>query len=181
MKHEYFMIKRGTVKKLQPLKIFSKTIKTIMPNKFIKPIAITKDLCYNSMCIISSIMVMIFYNLTGKENIMKMKKLLRLCALLLVPAVCLSMAAIAVAADTTEFTDVEAGSWYEPAVQWGIEAGITNGVGENRFDPRGEVTRAQVVTFLWRMVGEPTPAVTETFTDVEAGSWYEPAVQWAEL
>lgn len=110
---------------------------------------------------------------------MKMKKLLKLCSLFLVMTICLSMAAVVVSADTTEFVDVDETDYFYPAIQWGVEAGITYGVDENRFDPQGEVNRAQVVTFLWRMVGQPTPTTTETFADVDAGSWYETAVAWA--
>ena len=106
------------------------------------------------------------------------KKLLSAGALLLAMVMCLSVTVFA-AGDKIEFTDVKETDYFCPAVQWGVESGITNGVGGGRFDPQGEVTRAQVVTFLWRMAGTPEPSSKETFTDVEAGSWYETAVQWA--
>ncbi|MBR4720231.1 MAG: S-layer homology domain-containing protein [Clostridia bacterium] len=92
-------------------------------------------------------------------------------------AVSILMGGITFAA--AEFTDVAESDYFYPAVQWGAEAGITYGVDEEHFDPEGEVTRAQVVTFLWSMAGQPEPAATETFSDVEAGSWYETAVKWA--
>ena len=100
---------------------------------------------------------------------------MRLGAALLALAMCAGMTAMA--AET--FTDVKETDYFYPAVQWGTEAGITNGVGGGRFDPQGIVTRAQIVTFLWRMAGSPEPTAKETFTDVKAGSWYEAAVQWA--
>ena len=78
-----------------------------------------------------------------------------------------------------EFTDVKEEDYFYPAVEWGVESGITYGVDEESFDPQGEVTRAQAVTFLWRMQGEPEPTAAATFDDVEAGSWYETAVAWA--
>ena len=78
-----------------------------------------------------------------------------------------------------EFTDVAENDYFYNAVNWGVEAGVTSGVGDNLFAPDGEVTRAQVVTFLWRMAGQPEPTVSETFKDVETGSWYETAVKWA--
>ena len=109
---------------------------------------------------------------------MTRKTNLRVGALLLALALCLSMTAFA-AGDGTNFTDVKETDSFYPAVQWGAEAGITNGVGDNRFDPQGIVNRAQVVTFLWRMAGSPEPTNKETFSDVRAGSWYETAVQWA--
>ncbi len=108
-----------------------------------------------------------------------MRKQLRSAgALLLALAMCLSVTAFA-AGDKVEFTDVKETDYFAPAVQWGVENGITNGVSKSCFDPQGEVTRAQVVTFLWRMAGSPEPTNKETFSDVEAGSWYETAVRWA--
>ncbi|MBR4720575.1 MAG: S-layer homology domain-containing protein, partial [Clostridia bacterium] len=106
-----------------------------------------------------------------------MKKLLKIYSLLLVVAILISTTAFA--EKNTAFTDVNASDYFYPAVQWGVESGITYGVNEEHFAPEGEVTRAQVVTFLWRMAGQPEPAATETFSDVEAGSWYETAVKWA--
>ena len=75
-----------------------------------------------------------------------------------------------------EFTDVSESDYFYDAVNWGVEAGVTSGVGDNLFAPDGEVTRAQVVTFLWNKAGKPIVTATETFSDVEAGSWYENAV-----
>ena len=106
-----------------------------------------------------------------------MKKFLKFCAIFL--TACMSISAIPVLAETTEFVDVSDNDYFYDAVQWGQEAGITYGVDEEHFDPQGEVNRAQAVTFLWRMAGEPVPTAAETFTDVEAGSWYETAVKWA--
>ena len=78
------------------------------------------------------------------------------------------------------FTDVEAGSWYEKPVLWALENGITNGVSDTEFGADLPCNRAQVVTFLWRMMGQPQSALTEhPFTDVEGGSWYEAPVLWA--
>lgn len=78
-----------------------------------------------------------------------------------------------------EFTDVSESDYFYNAVNWGVEEGITSGVGDNLFAPEGEVTRAQVVTFLWNKAGKPVVTATETFSDVEQGSWYENAVAWA--
>ena len=105
-----------------------------------------------------------------KRNLAK-----RLGAALL--ALTMSVGLTALAAET--FTDVKESDYFYPAVQWGAENDITNGIGGGRFDPQGKVTRAQVVTFLWRMAGTPDPANRQTFSDVETGSWYETAVQWA--
>lgn len=108
-----------------------------------------------------------------------MKNVFKFGALFLALAICMSTTFISAAADTIAFIDVDRADYFYPAVKWGAEAGITQGVGDNRFAPEGEVTRAQVVTFLWRMAGQPAPAEDASFADVEAGSWYEPAVKWA--
>ena len=80
----------------------------------------------------------------------------------------------------TSFTDVEPGSYYEKAVAWAEEKGVANGMEDHQFCPDGTVTRAQFVTFLWRVSEEPEPpAGTAGFTDLEPGSYYEKAVLWA--
>ena len=94
-------------------------------------------------------------------------------------AISVFMGGTALAAGGAEFTDVHEADYFYTAVQWGAKAGITQGIGGNLFAPDGEVTRAQVVTFLWRMAGAPEPTVSGTFKDVEVGSWYETAVEWA--
>ena len=83
---------------------------------------------------------------------------------------------------TTEnpFIDVPAESWFTKPVLWALENGITQGVSPTEFGPELACNRAQVVTFLWRLMQEPQPSLTEhPFTDVEAGSWYEAPVLWA--
>ena len=81
---------------------------------------------------------------------------------------------------TGVFVDVPENSYYEEAVNWAVENGITNGVSSDRFDSDGLCTRAQIVTFLWRAAGSPAPKSTShNFTDVKAGSYYEQAVLWA--
>lgn len=77
------------------------------------------------------------------------------------------------------FSDVELGSYYEKAVQWAVENGITNGTGNNSFGTDAAVTRAQVVTFLWRAAGSPVVNADNTFDDVAADAYYSAAVQWA--
>ena len=78
------------------------------------------------------------------------------------------------------FVDVPAGSYYEDAVDWAVENGITQGTDDTHFSPDGICTRAQAVTFLWRAAGSPEPKTsTMPFTDVNAGSYYYDAVLWA--
>ena len=55
---------------------------------------------------------------------------------------------------TGVFVDVPEDSYYEEAVNWAVENGITNGVSSDRFYPDGLCTRAQIVTFLWRAMTE---------------------------
>ena len=78
------------------------------------------------------------------------------------------------------FTDVPAGSYYEDAVIWAVDKGITTGTGATTFNPNGICTRAQAVTFLWRAAGSPAAkSAVMPFTDVKAGSYYYDAVLWA--
>ena len=81
---------------------------------------------------------------------------------------------------TGVFVDVAEGSYYEEAVDWAVENGITTGTGNNYFTPDGICTRAQAVTFLWRVAGSPTPKTEAMpFEDVLNGSYYYEAVLWA--
>jgi len=78
------------------------------------------------------------------------------------------------------FVDVPAGAYYETAVLWAAENGITGGTTDTTFSPNATCTRAQAVTFLWRAAGSPAPKSTvNPFTDVQAGAYYETAVLWA--
>ena len=80
---------------------------------------------------------------------------------------------------TGVFVDVATGSYYEDAVDWAVEKGITNGVSSNMFAPDDPCTRAQIVTFLWRAAGSPAPKSMSSFTDVPADAFYAKAVAWA--
>ena len=78
------------------------------------------------------------------------------------------------------FTDVQGGSFYEKAVLWAVEKGITNGLTATTFGPNSSCNRAQVVTFLHRSSGSPAPKLAENpFTDVAEDSFYRNAVLWA--
>ena len=81
---------------------------------------------------------------------------------------------------TGVFVDVATGSYYEDAVDWAVENGITQGTDDTHFSPDGICTRAQAVTFLWRTAGSPEPEThAMPFTDVPVGSYYYDAVLWA--
>ena len=81
---------------------------------------------------------------------------------------------------TGVFVDVATGSYYEDAVDWAVENGITKGTDDTHFSPDGICTRAQAATFLWRAAGSPEPETRAMpFTDVPVGSYYYDAVLWA--
>ena len=77
------------------------------------------------------------------------------------------------------FTDVMEGDWFYDAVVYAYETGLMDGVGDNLFAPNSQTTRAQLVTILYRLAGEPEPGGDSGFSDVAAGTWYTDAVAWA--
>ena len=80
----------------------------------------------------------------------------------------------------SSFTDVPADAWYADAVAWAVEQGITKGLTDTTFGPDVTCTRAQGVTFLWRMEKAPAAdAANAAFSDVADGAWYADAVAWA--
>lgn len=81
--------------------------------------------------------------------------------------------------DPESFTDLEKGAWYYESVSYAIETGLMNGVGEHEFAPDDTLTRAMLVTILYRQAGEPTVAKRAAFADVAEKSWYADAVAWA--
>ena len=76
------------------------------------------------------------------------------------------------------FTDVEEGSYYETAVLWAVENGITNGTSETTFSPDAACSRAQFATLLWRSQGMPDADTANPFTDVAEDAYYTDAVLW---
>lgn len=78
------------------------------------------------------------------------------------------------------FADVPVDAYYANAVAWAVENSITSGTSSTTFSPDATCTRAQMVTFLWRAAGSPTPKGTShPFTDINSGSYYYEAVLWA--
>ena len=68
--------------------------------------------------------------------------------------------------------------YFEP-VYWAFENAITGGVGDGNFAPSENCTREQIVTFLWRLNGEPEPQSESNFTDVKKEKWYYKPISWA--
>ena len=77
------------------------------------------------------------------------------------------------------FLDVNESDWFYDAVVYAYQNELMDGVGGNRFAPNSATTRAQLVTILYRMEGQPAVSGDLPFTDVEAGTWYTNAVGWA--
>ncbi len=77
------------------------------------------------------------------------------------------------------FTDVKSGAYYEKAVRWAVEKGVTSGTGNGKFSPNMTCDRSQIVTFLYRAENQPTVTGGNSFSDVKAGQYYENAVKWA--
>lgn len=81
---------------------------------------------------------------------------------------------------TTEFSDVKSNKFYYEPVLWAYSRGVTAGTAAGIFSPDQICTRGQVVTFLWRAMGEPEPVSTQNpFSDVKQGAYYYKAVLWA--
>ena len=80
----------------------------------------------------------------------------------------------------TKFHDIQDGTkFYFGPVYWAYEKGITTGTSNTTFDPNEDCTRAQIVTFLWRLMGSPEPKTKANFSDMEDGAYYVKAVSWA--
>ena len=77
------------------------------------------------------------------------------------------------------FVDVSTSDYYYDAVLWAVENGVTNGTSATTFGPNMAVSRAQMVTFLWRAHGSPKATGTNPFTDVSTSDYYYDAVLWA--
>ena len=77
------------------------------------------------------------------------------------------------------FTDVPKGSYYEMAVLWAVENGITKGTSDTTFSPDATCSRAQIVAFLWRSEKSPAAGTANPFADVKSTAYYADAVLWA--
>lgn len=80
----------------------------------------------------------------------------------------------------TGFSDVKTDDWFCSAVNYVVGKKLFNGVSDNEFAPNDSLTRAMLVTILYRLDGEPETEIGEGFADVESGAYYEKAVAWAK-
>lgn len=77
------------------------------------------------------------------------------------------------------FTDVDLTDYYGDALVWSYVNGVVAGTTETTFSPSEEVTRAQIVAFLYRLAGSPASDTQVPFTDVSAEAYYAQALAWA--
>lgn len=109
-----------------------------------------------------------------------MKNIKHILGLLMAFAMVLSLHIPALAAvDDTGFSDVAADAWYAEAVMYCREHGLMNGTTDTTFEPEASLTRAMLVTILYRSAGSPAVTGEDSFTDTVEGAYYEDAVVWA--
>lgn len=76
------------------------------------------------------------------------------------------------------FSDVKKKSWFKDAVDFVLNEGLMDGMGDGKFAPDASTERAQLVTILWRLAGSPDVTDATPFTDLKQ-DWYKTAVAWA--
>ena len=77
------------------------------------------------------------------------------------------------------FADVSSSDWFYNDVRYVYEKGIMDGTGADRFSPNAPLTRAMIVTILYRMAGSPAMSGASDFKDVDSNKWFAKAVAWA--
>jgi len=77
------------------------------------------------------------------------------------------------------FTDLDKTAWYHDGIHYCIENGFMNGTAVHTFAPDTALSRAMIVTVLWRLEGEPVVNYVMPFPDIPGGEWYTEAVRWA--
>ncbi len=104
-----------------------------------------------------------------------MKRCRKLLALL-----CSAALAAGLSVPALSYSDVAERVWYADDVRTATDQGLMKGVTADRFDPEGTVTRATVLTVLWRLEGSPDVTVERVFPDVPADNWAYTAAAWAK-
>lgn len=104
----------------------------------------------------------------------------RLFSILLVVCLIASVCCVPASAAST-FDDIKGNEWYAPAVSYCSSNGYMSGTGNNKFDPNGRVSRAQMAQILYNFAGRPDMTNAENpFTDVKRDAWYGSAVLFAK-
>lgn len=80
---------------------------------------------------------------------------------------------------SANFVDVNKNQWYHEGIDFAVSNGLFNGVSKTEFEPDEPMTRAMLVTVLWRLDGKPEPAGSNPFSDVKNGEWFTDAIIWA--
>ena len=78
-----------------------------------------------------------------------------------------------------KFTDAKNTAWYHDGVHYCLDESLMKGMSDVEFWPNGDVTRAQIVTILWRIEGSKVVNYAMKFKDVASDSWYAEAIRWA--
>ena len=91
----------------------------------------------------------------------------------------LAAGALLLAGDDNPFRDVRAIDWFYDDVAFAYNEGLFAGTSNTTFSPNASMTRAMLVTVLYRLDGKPTVSGRSGFSDVQIGSYYEDAVTWA--
>lgn len=77
------------------------------------------------------------------------------------------------------YTDVDTNLWYHDAIDYVVSYNLMTGYSATLFAPNDNVSRAMIVTVLWRIAGQPATTTALPYTDVAEGQWYTEAVRWA--
>ncbi len=78
------------------------------------------------------------------------------------------------------FVDVPSDAYYRQAVLWAVENGITCGTSRTTFSPKKTCSRSEIITFIWRAMGSPSPQNDSTYSDAPHGKWYATSAAWAQ-
>ena len=119
--------------------------------------------------------VLVLVNPNGTEKVLKKSIVENGKAYAEIP----SGATVKVIANKKTFNDVKASDWYASAVDFVSSHELFQGVGDGNFAPKAPMTRAMLVTVLYRLEDEPAASGMVSFNDVPADSWYAKAVAWA--
>lgn len=79
-----------------------------------------------------------------------------------------------------KYTDVKADAWYATPIEYVTRNNLMNGVGNDKFSPSNNGTRAMIVTILYNKEGKPSVIGNTSFKDVTKGAWYEGPIAWAK-
>ena len=115
---------------------------------------------------------------TGMEDFL-VKYVIRIVSIALILAILLCALPLASSAEgTVPFSDVRISDWFYDGVQFAFYNSLMNGTSYSNFSPNSPMTRAMLVTVLWRYSGSSSSYYRE-FSDVAPGTWYSDAVSWA--